>query len=169
MLRGRISSFLTQHDTRRSWVFEWPLICRCEKAQPPAVLGAVLAGSLESRTAEGSWEAAWEVQRRHALAGAPQSWGPRPLSMKTTTPVLRTFARRLHTTHYKLFLIWVDVLPALKFSISIQRAGTVCSKYKSALEEVSNFSSAQYLWHSCVSGLGGIFRFPEQIKQLVKA
>lgn len=159
MLRGRISSFLTQDDTRHSWVFGWPLICRCEKAQPPAVLGAVLAGSLESKMAKSSWEAAWEIKCKHALAGALQSWGPWPQSMITTTPVLRRFVCRLHTSHYKLFLIWVHVHSALKLSMHIFSVQGVCSKYKSALKEVSNFSSVPYL--CCVAGLGRIFIFPE--------
>lgn len=128
MLRGRISSFLTQQDTRRSWAFGWPLICRCAKAQPLAVLGAVLTGSLESKTTKSSWEAAWEIKCRHVLAGALQSSGPWPQSMTTTTPVLRRFVHRLHTFHYKLFLIWVDVLSALKLSVYIQHAEIVCSK-----------------------------------------
>lgn len=44
--------------------------------------------------------------------------------MKTTTPILRRFVHRLHTSHYKL-LIWVGVLSALKLSVCVQRAGRV--------------------------------------------
>lgn len=124
-------------------------------------------------------QARWRAGQLRAAGKQPGKWNAdiscrcttelRPLNMKTTTPLLRRFVCRLHTTHYKLFLIRVDVLSTLKLSTYIQCAGTVCSKYKPALKEVSNFSSVQYLWHSCVAGLGEIFRFPEQIKQLVKA
>lgn len=76
---------------------------------------------------KGSWGAACEIKYGHILAGALQIWGPRPQSLKTTTPIMRRFV--LLTTNSSLNLSRCALCPEVKHTCTACRDSVLSTNW----------------------------------------